>query len=55
MKTRETLPAEINGFDLVETGDLCPECWGEVFSYEGERICIDCLEYLPNGDETNDE
>lgn len=47
---RETLPGSINGFELVETGDICPECWGEVVIYEGERICLDCLEHVPDDD-----
>ena len=47
MKTRDTLPADINGFELVETPDLCHECLNEVFLYEGRLVCIDCLEWLP--------
>ena len=54
MKTRDTLPAEINGFELLETDELCPECWGEVFMHDGKRVCIDCLEWLPIDNEPND-
>lgn len=53
MKTRDTLPAEIDGFRLIETPDLCPECWGEVFLYEGKPVCIDCLEWLPIDNDAN--